>query len=162
MSHYVRRYFLGLLLYRLLEAVNLLIDNLPVGDELVVIPQNTFTVSVRSVRSDEFEEKGQFIAASVDNRTVAIAGDNTTSINTTVSVELPDNLVELLPNTSNNSVLHLSNSFFITDSLFLRKDNNDMEVGSIIASVRVSGAYISGLDDPPVKMKFLRDPVSQL
>ena len=146
---------------RLLEAVNLLIDSLPVGDELVVIPQNTFTVSARLVRSDDFEEKGQFIAASIDNRMVAIVGDDIASINTTVSVELPGNLVELLPNTSNTSVLHLSTSFFTTDSLFLRQNNNGMEVASIIASVRISGAYISELDEPPVRMRFSRDPVSQ-
>lgn len=149
------------IVHRLLEAMDSLVDNIPVENgSAVLIPRNTFSVYIRSVKMDEFAERGQFVAASINNTNVTIAGDGAAdATNATVSIKLPDNLIELLPNSSNTSALHLSTSFFVTDSLFLRRTDNDKEVGSTIASVRLSTGSIR-LIDTPVRMKFLRDPVS--
>ena len=55
----------------------------------------------------------------------------------TAAINLPRNLLNGLPNIINNT--RITHSVFITDSLFLRRDDNFQEVGSIIISAAVEG-----------------------
>ena len=75
----------------------------------------------------------------------------------TASVRLPSNLFSAIPNvTSNTRVTH---AVLLSDSLFLRRDSNDLEVGGIIISARVVGYNSIHSLDPPVSIRFLKIPV---
>ena len=53
----------------------------------------------------------------------------------------------------------ITREVFLSDSLFLRRENNDLEVGSIIISATLVGSNsVEGID-PPLNITFLKYPV---
>ena len=73
------------------------------------------------------------------------------------SISLPNNFFSATPNVTNNT--RITHAVFLTDSLFLRRENNDMEVGSIIISASLVGSNsVEGID-PPLNITFLKNPV---
>ena len=75
----------------------------------------------------------------------------------TASLSLPINLFSSISNVTNNT--RITHAVFLSDSLFLRRQNNNMEVGSIILSASIVGSdSVDGLK-PPVTLRFFKNPV---
>ena len=146
-----------------------MVEDIPIGNtsEPVVITRSTFAVSVQQVDFDQFMEIGQIFSANLGNFSDLNMNDDIDSndlsfemLNThsTASLHLPNNLFSSISNFTNNT--RLTHAVFLSDSLFLRRENNDMEVGSIIISASVVGSdSVDGLK-PPVSLRFLKNPVT--
>ena len=150
-----------------MEAIESVVENIPLTNtsEPVIISQKSFAVSLQQVDIEEFKESGQTFSVnfgdfsnndqSLNSNDLTFGGSNQQS---TASINLPRNLLNGLPNITNNT--RITHSVFITDSLFLRRVDNFQEVGSIILSAAVVGTdTIRGLN-PPVGLSFMINPVS--
>ena len=73
------------------------------------------------------------------------------------SLSLPSSLFNKI-NASKNST-RITQSVFLTDSLFLRRESNFSVVGGIILAASVVGTTLIGLD-PPIQLSFVKNPVS--
>ena len=154
---------------RILEAIGSIIGDIPVGNisEPVVITRRTFALSVQQVDLDQFMELGQTFSAnlgdfsnlnineSIDSSDLSFELRTTTQA--TASVRLPSNLLSAVPNVTSNT--RITHTVFLSDSLFLRRNSNDLEVGGIIISARVVGYNSIQSLDPPVSISFLKNPV---
>ena len=70
----------------------------------------------------------------------------------TASISLPNNLFNALYNISKSRVTH---AIYLSESAFLRRENSNLEVSSVIISASVVGAGpIKGLKNPPVILSF--------
>ena len=150
-----------------MEAIESVVENIPLTNtsEPVVISLKSFAVSLQQVNIDEFKQSGQTFSVnfgdfsndnqSLNSNDLTFGGSNQQP---TAAINLPRNLLNGLPNITNNT--RITHSVFITDSLFLRRDDNFQEVGSIIISAAVVGTgTIRGLN-PPVGLSFMINPVS--
>ena len=152
--------------YRMLEAIESVVEGIPITNisEPVIITQKSFAVSVQQVNIKEFTQSGQRFSVNYrgfsDGNETLNSNDlvfGTTSKQPTAAISLPTNLLSRVPNITSTRITH---SVFTTDSLFLRRIENFLEIGSIIISTTVVGTdTISGLD-PPVGLSFLINPVS--
>ena len=152
----------------MLEAVESVVENIPITNisEPIVITQKSFAVSVHQVDTEEFTKFGQTFSVNykgfTDENQTLNSNDlvfGSPSQQTTAIINLPNNLLIALPNITKNNT-RISHSVFITDSLFLRRNNYNLEVGSVIISTTVVGAdTISGLN-PPIDLRFMINPVS--
>ena len=70
---------------------------------------------------------------------------------------LYNNLFNAILNVTNNT--RITHAVFLSDSLFLRRENNDMEVGGIIISASLVGSRSVEGVDPPLNITFLKNPV---
>ena len=153
----------------MLEAIESVVENIPIINisEPIVITQKSFAVSVQQVDTEEFTKSGQTFSInyrgfSDENQTLnsndlvfGLPSEQPTAV-----INLPNNLLSALPNLTKNNT-RITHSVFITDSLFLRRNNYHLEVASVIISTTVVGTdMISGLD-PPVDLRFLVNPVSK-
>ena len=147
-------------------------ERLPITDnEPFVIAQNNFAVAVQEVTPDMFVLKGQVISLNLGENAFGSQGfgnstfdfnNNIKNIPPTASLALPHNLFEALANQnfSQNST-RLTNSVFLSDSFFQRREKGYREVGSIIISAGVVGINnVTGLTTPPVILVFQINPVS--
>ena len=147
-------------------------EDLPLtDDEPLVIARESFAVAVQEVKPDEFARKGQVISLNLGdnafggqglgNSTLDFSGNHSTSP-PTASLALPNNLLKALANqNSSQNSTRITNSVFLTDSLFQRRDKRYKEVGSIIISAGVVGIdRVTGLTNPPVTLVFQKNPVS--
>ena len=78
------------------------------------------------------------------------------SAKSTGSLSLPSNLLQKANGT------RVTLSVFVTNSLFLRRDNNNTEIASIIIAAGVVGVQRVENLDPPIVAVFQRNPVSGL
>ena len=154
---------------RILEAIGSIVGDIPVGNisEPVVITRRTFALSVQQVDLDQFMELGQTFSAnlgdfsnlnmneSIDSSDLSFELRTTTQA--TASVRLPSNLFSAVPNVTSNT--RITHTVFLSDSLFLRRNSNDLEVGGIIISARVVGYNSIQSLDPPVSISFLKNLV---
>ena len=158
--------------YRLLESIEILTEHLPLTDnEPFVIARNNFAVAVQEVKPDVFASKGQVISLDLGENAFdgQGLGNSTFDFNNnhevtppTASLALPNNLFKTLTNQniSQNST-RLTNSVFLSDSLFQRREKGYREVGSVIISAGVVGVNnVNGLTNPPVILVFQINPVS--
>ena len=154
---------------RILEAIGSIVGDIPVGNisEPVVITRRTFALSVQQVDLDQFMELGQNFSANLGdfsnlNMNESIASSDLSfelrsTTQATASVRLPSNLFSAVPNVTSNT--RITHTVFLSDSLFLRRNSNDLEVGGIIISARVVGYNSIQSLDPPVSISFLKNPV---
>ena len=150
-----------------MEAIESVVENIPLTNtsEPVVISQKSFAVSLQQVNIKEFKQSGQAFSVnfgdfsndnqSLNSNDLTFGGSNQQS---TAAINLPRNLLNGLPNITNNT--RITHSVFITDSLFLRRDDNFQEVGSIILSAAIVGANTIRRLNPPVGLSFMINPVS--
>ena len=75
----------------------------------------------------------------------------------TASISLPNNLFSAILDVTNNT--RITHAVFLSDSLFLRRVNNDLEVGGIIISASIVGSNSVEDIDPPLNITFLKNPV---
>ena len=142
-------------------------NSLPIPEnstEPVLIPQRSFAVAVQRVNmsktmglsfSASFGEDFGFTSNETYNS--SDLAFNMIQQQSTGSISLPENLLSNLNETRNDT--RVSFQLFLTDSLFLRRDNNFTEVGSIILAASVVGERLEGLA-PPVVLTFQRNLVS--
>ena len=158
---------------RLLESIESVTQMLPIPENMtvVVIAQDEFAVAVQEV-PDDFSgqsisiDVGVFGNQSIDSDSLNF--DNTDTMRRpTAEIELPDTLFQTIPvlpdsNISQNTTSRRRLAFqvYITDTLFLRRDTADLEVGSVIVGATVAGVDRIDDIDPPVVFQFLSNPVS--
>ena len=156
-------------LHRMLEAIESVVENIPITNisEPFVITQKSFAVSIQQVKTEEFTQFGQTFSVNYrgftdENQTLSSnnLAFGSPSQQPTAVINLPNNLLSVLPNIAKNNT-RITHSVFTTDSLFLRRNNYNLVVGSVIISTTVVGENrISGLD-PPIDLRFLVNPVSK-
>ena len=134
-------------------------ENIPIpeNETSALITQSTFAVSVQKV--DPMTFAGLSISAvieSFDNQRIDELMLNMMMSNerSTGSLSLPSNLLQKANGT------RVTMSVFTTNSLFLRRDTNNMEVASIVISAGVVGVQRVKNLDPPITAVFQRNPVS--
>ena len=128
----------------------------------VILPQDSFAVSVQEVNPEEFEM--QIFSASLgsnpfSNPNLELKDDSlafSPVTSSTASLTLPPNLFDS-SRVSNSS--HIALSVFLTDALYLRRNKSLLEVGSVVLSASVINKTIDQLD-PPISLRFLKNPVS--
>ena len=152
----------------MLEGVESVVENVPITNitDPIVITQKSFAVSVQQVDIEEFTQSGQTFSVNYrgflyENQTLN-SNDlvfQSPSQQSTAVINLPNNLLSALPNITKNNT-RITHSVFITDSLFLRRNNYNLEVGSVIISTTVVGADTINKLGTPVNLTFLVNPVS--
>ena len=164
---YIIRYQYCLFTYRMLEAIESVVESIPITNisEPVIITQQSFAVSVQQVDIVEFTQSGQTFSVNYrgfsDGNQTLNSNDlvfGKTSQQHTASISLPHKLLSTVPNITNNT--RISHSVFTSDSLFLRRNNNFLMIGSVIISTTVVGTDRINELDPPVGLGFLINPVS--
>ena len=121
-----------------------------------MISQRLFAVSVQQVNFQSFLQDGQTFSVNVgDNKTLELddimVGDTLDS-QATGSISLPNNLLDSIPNISNST--RITNAVFLSDSLFLRRNDKFMKVSSVIISAAVVGIDKIQEINPPVAISF--------
>ena len=140
-----------------MEAIESVTENIPVNEsnatEPVVISQRSFAVSIQQVNLQTFSQDGQTFSVNIGNNQSndIIVGD-TVDTKPIASISLPNNLLDSIPNISNST--RITNAVFLSDSLFLRRDDKFMEVGSVIISATVVGVDTIQELNPPVTLTF--------
>ena len=128
-------------------------ENLPIpeNETSALVIQSTFAVSVQKV--DPMTFAGLSISAVIDDQGLMV---NMTMSNerSTGSLSLPRNLLQKANGT------RVTMSVFSTNSLFLRRDNNNTEVASVVIAASVVGTPRVENLDPPIMAVFQRKPVS--
>ena len=143
-----------------MEAVESVIENIPINDsnttEPVVISQRSFAVSIQQVNLQTFSQDGQTFNVNIGNNQTIVLDDiivgDTVDTQSIASISLPNNLLDSIPNISNST--RITNAVFLSDSLFLRRDDKFMEVGSVIISATVVGVDTIKDLNPPVTLTF--------
>ena len=130
---------------------------IPENETSARITQSTFAVSVQKV--DPMTFIGLSISAvieSFDDQRINELMVNMMMSNerSTGSLSLPSNLLQKANGT------RITMSVFTTNSLFLRRNNENMEVASIVISAGVVGVQRLRNLDPPIMAVFQRNPVS--
>ena len=123
-------------------------------------------MSVQQVDLDQFMEIGQTFSANLGEFSDLNMSENINSSDLsfsgrigqpTASISLPNNLFNAIVNVTNNT--RITHAVFLSESLFLRRENNDLEVGGIIISASLVGSNsVEGID-PPLNITFLKNPV---
>ena len=151
--------------HSLRESIEQVTESIPIpeNETQVVLTRESFAVVVQEVEPDSLSAGlpfNLFVASGFDN-TSSQLDMNSLSFSETddaiASLSLPSSLFLSL-NASTNGI-RLTQSVFLTDSLFLRRNNNFSEVGGIILAASVVGNSVTGLD-PPIQLSFLKNPVS--
>ena len=122
-----------------------------------MLAQRSFAVSAQQINFYEFSMSGQTFSVNIKS------GQNLTSDNLmfgnsldvppTGSISIPNNLP-----VSNST--KITNAVFISDSLFLRRDNRFTEVGSVVISSTAVGVGTIQNLDTPVTLSFQISPVT--
>ena len=143
---------------RLLDAIERVSENIPIpeNETSALVIQSTFAVSVQKV--DPMTFTGLSISAvieSFDDQNIdELMVNMMSSAKSTGSLSLPSNLLQKANGT------RVTLSVFVTNSLFLRRDTNNMEVASIIIAAGVVGVQRVENLDPPIVAVFQKNPVS--
>ena len=157
-----------MLIIRILEAIESIAEDIPVENtsEPVVITRNTFAVSVQQVDLDETTINDRIFSANLGNFSVLDINENidpndlsfeTSDNQPTASLRLPNNLFSAVLNVTN--ITRITHSVFLSDNLFLRRENDNKEVGGIIISASVVGSDSINALNPPITIRFLKNPV---
>ena len=128
----------------------------------VVLTRESFAVAVQEVETNHFP--GLIFSVDVSNSfydTNSQLDMNSVSFSETddaiASLSLPNTLFDNLNSSKNNT--RITQSVFLTNSLFLQRENNFSEVGGIILAASVVGTRVTELD-PPIQLSFVKNPVS--
>ena len=126
------------------------------GEKPIVIIQNTFAVSAQEVEADQFEEQTLSVNAGSGENISLSFNNSADGIQQTASISLPSNLFRR----STGNSTHLVYSLFVNDALLLRRNKNNLEVGSVIISAGIAGVdRVENLTNPPVNIQFTKNPV---
>ncbi len=142
-----------------MEAIESVTDSIPIQNTSlpVIIAKSQFAVSAQEIDTDKFEQVFSVNIGNISN-TTSIDSSNIFFMRTnesTASILLQNNV---LNSVGTGSKVRISNAVYLDDSIFLRRNNNDIEVGSIIMSASISSSNKSTFD-PPVMLTFRRSKV---
>ena len=143
-----------------MEAFETVIENIPITNisEPEIIPLRSFAVAVLLVDTEDIKVSGQNFSISSREITEDNLSFGTLTDNAVASISLPNTILNNITNITNST--RIAHSVFLVDSLFLRRSDNYLEVGSVIISASVVGKTLSGLRQP-VSLNFLINSVSQ-
>ena len=134
-----------------MEDIESVTENIPINNndisKPVVISQRSFAVSIQQVNLQTFSQNGQTFNVNIRSNDI-IVGD-TVDTKPIASISLPNNLLHSIPNSN-----RITNAVFLSDSLFLRRNDKLMEVGSVIISATVVGVDTIQELNPPVTLTF--------
>lgn len=123
-------------------------------------------MSVQEINLEDFYQNGgQFFSINVpfmSNQTTLTADSLSFKNNynsSTGSISLPSNLFNTLPSYSNTTRVY--QAVFVTESLFLRRNFNFLQLSSVVLSATVVGTNLRGIK-PPINLTFQINPVSSL
>ena len=123
-------------------------------------------MSVQQVDLDQFMEIDQTFSSNLGEFSDLNTSENINSSDLsfsgrtgqpTASISLPNSLFNAILNVTNNT--RITHAVFLSESLFLRRENNDLEVGGIIVSASLVGSNSVEDIDPPLNITFLKNPV---
>ena len=128
----------------------------------VILAQRSFAVSGQEVNPEKFET--QVLSVSLGDSpftdTQTELSEDSFDLSTvnysTASITLPHNLFDRLPASNSSRITQL---VFLSDQLYLRRNESHFEVGSIIIAASVAERIIKRLE-PPISLTFLKNPVS--
>ena len=143
-----------------MEATQSVADRIPIQNtsQPVIIARSQFAVSAQEVVPNHFMQTFSFTAE--DHSHISnISRINSNNLyfgemrnKSTASISLPNNLFNALHNISKSRVTH---AIYLSESAFLRRENSNLEVNSVIISASVVGAApIIGFKNPPVILSF--------
>ena len=138
---------------KILEAIQSVADSIPLDNSSVpvVIARSQFAVSAQSVESNT----GQLFSVELANGSDFTSDSlNFMSISnlSTASISIPNNVFKSF----SSPTLRLTNAVYLQESAFLRRDDYNLTLGSIIISASIYGNDITtGTHfDPPVVLTF--------
>lgn len=147
-----------------MAALEQVTDQLPIpeNETSVLLRQDKFAVSVQQIDSTTFN--GLNFSTMLTNfssdqkiSSNSLVFNHPIDLSSTGSIALPS---DLPLNKDNNSQPRITLSVFASDALFLRRNKNNLEVGSIILAASVVGVERVSNIDPPVTMMFKTNTVS--
>ena len=155
---------------RILETVQTVVEVIPIpeNETQVVIPLSSFAISVQEIQPEEFNGQTfsvldiEFEIGQMINATDLVLEERPDA---TASISVPPNIFSHLTvtmnmsNVSMNTTTRIVHSVYLTDSLFIRRDKNNLEVGSIIVAAAISGGVTVSELDPPITLTFVKNQV---
>ena len=126
-----------------------------------MITESLFAVELRLVRPDEFSGSrfsvsfGEEFDFGPQDQDISSQVFEETSSRPTASLSLP---ADILMASGVSNATRITRAVFLTDSAFLRRDNNYFEVGSVVMATEVVGTNVTGLSSP-IELTFLTNPV---
>ena len=149
----------------MLDAVQTVTAEIPIPENdtgPVILPQDSFAVSVQEVNPEEFDTqvfsvslgKNPFSEGNLELNENSL--DFSSMMSSTASLTLPQNLFGSLRVSNSSSI---TQSVFLTDALYLRRNDSVLEVRSVAIAASVVNRTIVGLE-PPISITFLKNPVS--
>lgn len=129
----------------------MLLDNIPLNSSYPVqIVKDTFVVAVQAIAG--FNITGQTVALDASNSYDESSGllFNVNVSQPTAAIYLPPELFSE-PSIANST--SLTHAVFLTDSLFIRRQESSLNVTSTILSSSLVGATVAGLY-PPIALTF--------
>ena len=151
--------------WRLLDAVQTVTANIIIPENHtgpVILPLDSFAVSVQDVDPGEFDAQtfsvslGDNPFSEFDMRLNENNLDFSSVASFTASLTLPQNLFDSLHVSNSSRITH---SVFLTDALYLRRNDSVLEVGSIVIAASVVNSTLEELE-PPISLRFQKNPVS--
>ena len=128
-----------------------------------ILLQESFAVSVQEVDPEEFDTHQVFSVSlgsnpfSQDDLELNESSLVFSSVNSpTASLTIPPNVFDMM-RVSNSS--RITQSVYLTDALYLTRNDSKLKVGSVILETSVVNMTIEDLN-PPITLTFLKNPVS--
>ena len=146
-----------------MEAIESVANSIPLQNTStpVIIARSQFAVSAQEVATNKLEQLFSVNIGNVSNTTTL----NSSNLNfmknnesSTASILLPNNVINSV--STESAKVRITHAVYLSDSVFLRRDNNDLEVGSIIISASISSDNNNSIFDPPVTLTFRRTEVA--
>ena len=143
----------------------MVIAEIPITDNrtgTVILAYDSFAVSLQEVNPEEFEMQVFSVNLgrnpfSDDDLKLSEDSLNFSPVTSlTASLILPQNLLNS-PTVSNCS--SIARSVFLSDALYLRRNESFLKVGSVVIEASVVNRTIDELDDP-ISLTFQKNPVS--
>ena len=130
---------------------------IPENQTTTAIPLSLFLLAVRRVEQSEFS--GQTFGVNLD-QTLGLSDSqdsygydgNSDSSN---SINIPENIFDQI---GTNLTVRISNTVFLKETLFVRRNESNFTVGGIIISASIGNNSVKGLQDP-IRINFTKGPV---
>ena len=145
---------------RLLDAFERVSEGIPIPENKTsaIVTQTTFAIAVQKVDPMTFSGLNfSAVSSGFTDQSINKSGllfNMMSSVRSTGSMSLPSNLLQKANGT------RVTLSVFITNSLFLRRENNNTEIASIILAAGVVGIMKVENLNPPIVATFRKNPVS--
>ncbi len=142
---------------------------IPENETMVVIPLSSFAVAVQEVQPEVYDGQTFSVLLGTDFGFAEDTAINASSLafakreGSTASITIPQNIFSFIEAdtslTNMTTQARITQSVFLTNSLFIRREESELEVSSVIIAAAISGVTVRGID-PPILLTFLKRPVS--